>query len=98
MFGGNFRKFGTESKGISGTFCALALLCAKAGPVLMSAATRAHAAMRRFMTTSETVVDAIYTSPPSHSSATSSVPKPEGPTFAPDIDDAARAQALVGSS
>src|SRR5258708_28844018 len=29
--GGSFRKLGTESYGISGTFCALALLCAKTG-------------------------------------------------------------------
>ena len=36
--GGSLKKFGTESYGISGTFCAVAFACAKAGAALMSTA------------------------------------------------------------
>src|SRR5216683_6679157 len=61
MFGGSFRKFATDSNGISGTFCALALLCASLGPAASSPATIRPAMTHLFMKP-PLVVDAIYTS------------------------------------
>ena len=61
MLGGNFRKFGTESNGISGTFCALALLCANTGLNERSPTMTPLAMMNRFMKASEGVDSAIYT-------------------------------------
>src|SRR6267143_603103 len=49
MLGGNFRKFATESNGISGTFCALALLCASLGPAASRPATMKPAMTHFFM-------------------------------------------------
>src|SRR5689334_12752773 len=46
MFGGNFKKFGTDSKGISGTFCAFALLCAKLGAAARSSPAASAPALR----------------------------------------------------
>src|SRR4051812_31453586 len=64
-FGGNFRKFGTDSYAISGTFCAFALRiapCAKAVPDQMSPATTPPAMKTRLMCeASEGVEPAIYT-------------------------------------
>src|SRR5579884_858219 len=48
MFGGILKKFGTDSYGISGTFCALAFACASAGAAAAKIA-RTPSAMRRFM-------------------------------------------------
>src|SRR3954452_13432504 len=63
MFGGNFRKFGTDSNGISGTFCAFALLCAKLGTAARSSpAARAPAVKHLFIEASGTKVEGIYTS------------------------------------
>src|SRR5476649_1389079 len=50
--GGNFRKFGTDSYGISGTFCALAFRlgpCANNGLVVRSPAMTPHVMNTRFM-------------------------------------------------
>src|SRR3954471_18897238 len=72
MFGGNFRKFGTDSYAISGTFCAFALRiapCAKAVPDQMSPATMPPAMNTRLMCeASEGVEPAIYTTGPIGSS------------------------------
>src|ERR1044072_3725981 len=63
MFGGNFRKFGTDSKGISGTFCAFALLCAKLGAAARSSPAASAPAVRHlFIEASGTKVEGIYTS------------------------------------
>src|SRR3982750_4612229 len=63
MFGGNFRKFGTDSNGISGTFCAFALLCAKLGAAARSSpAASAPAVKHLFIEASGTKVEGIYTS------------------------------------
>src|SRR5690242_9658390 len=62
MFGGNFRKFGTDSKGISGTFCAFALLCAKLGAAARSSPAASAPAVRHlFIEASGTKVEGIYT-------------------------------------
>src|SRR3954447_5756752 len=63
MFGGNFRKFGTDSNGISGTFCAFALVCAKLGAAARSSpAASAPAVKHLFIEASGTKVEGIYTS------------------------------------
>src|SRR6478672_6578907 len=63
MLGGNFRKFGTDSKGISGTFCAFALLCAKLGAAARSSPAASAPAMRHlFIEASGPKVEGIYTS------------------------------------
>src|SRR3954468_5884559 len=63
MFGGNFRKFGTDSNGISGTFCAFALLCAKLGTAARSSPAASAPAVRHlFIEASGTKVEGIYTS------------------------------------
>src|SRR5581483_8404802 len=48
MFGGILKKFGTESYGISGTFCAFAFACANAGAAAITS-DRTPSAMWRFM-------------------------------------------------
>src|SRR5690349_12219647 len=48
-FGGSFRKFGTDSYAISGTFCAFALLCASLGAAASSPARSTPAVMRLFI-------------------------------------------------
>src|SRR6266849_2789634 len=50
--GGSLRKFGTEVKGISGTFWALAFCCASAGPTHSIKATAQTDATQRVMRTS----------------------------------------------
>src|SRR5882672_9610684 len=49
MFGGILKKFGTESYGISGTFSALALLCAKSGIAKSAMATARQLTRQRFI-------------------------------------------------
>src|SRR3954469_24628123 len=62
MLGGNFRKFGTDSNGISGTFSAFALLCAKLGTAARSSpAVSAPAVRHLFIEASGTKVGGIYT-------------------------------------
>src|SRR4051794_31000856 len=56
MFGGILKRFATESYGISGTFCALALLCASGRPpATRTAAAQTDAAQitRHFITPSD---------------------------------------------
>src|SRR3954467_10814249 len=63
MFGGNFRKFGTDSNGISGTVSAFALLCAKLGAAASSSPAASAPAVRHlFIEASGTKVEGIYTS------------------------------------
>src|SRR6516225_3644548 len=50
--GGSFRKFGTDVKGISGTFCALAFCCASAGAAHRTRARAEHDASQGFIETS----------------------------------------------
>src|SRR5437660_8249003 len=60
MFGGNFRKFATDSNGISGTFCAFALLCAWSGAAARTPATRSPAVRDLFMNASASVDRNLY--------------------------------------